>query len=90
LATSAFVAYLSSLTNVSYSATQYALFSSIMLLLPKFIGGFSGVMVDGLGYVNFFLITTAIGIPVLILIFLAMRYLPARELPNHEPGSDTS
>ncbi|MEW8508302.1 MAG: MFS transporter [Candidatus Thiodiazotropha sp.] len=90
LATSAFVAYLSSLTNVSYSATQYALFSSIMLLLPKFIGGFSGVIVDGLGYVNFFLITTAMGIPVLALILLAMRYLPTRELPDDEPGTDTS
>ncbi|MES9992305.1 MAG: MFS transporter [Candidatus Thiodiazotropha sp.] len=89
LATSAFVAYLSSLTNVSYSATQYALFSSIMLLLPKFIGGFSGVMVDGIGYVNFFLITTAMGIPVLILMLLAMRYLPPRELPDPEPGTDT-
>jgi PAT family beta-lactamase induction signal transducer AmpG len=82
LATSAFVAYLSSLTNVSYSATQYALFSSVMLLLPKFVGGFSGVMVDGLGYVNFFLITASMGIPVLILILLAMRYLPPSELPN--------
>lgn len=90
LATSAFVAYLSSLTNVSYSATQYALFSSIMLLLPKFIGGFSGVMVDGMGYVNFFLITTSLGIPVLILILLAMRYLPPSELPDHEPGADKS
>jgi PAT family beta-lactamase induction signal transducer AmpG len=88
LATSAFVAYLSSLTNVSYSATQYALFSSVMLLLPKFIGGFSGVMVDGLGYVNFFLITTSMGIPVLILILLAMRYLPSHELPDREPGTD--
>ncbi len=77
LASAAFVAYLSSLTNVAYSATQYALFSSVMLLLPKFIGGFSGVMVDGLGYVSFFLITASMGVPVLMLILLAMRYLPA-------------
>jgi PAT family beta-lactamase induction signal transducer AmpG len=77
LATAAFIAYLSSLTNVSYSATQYALFSSVMLLLPKFIGGFSGVMVDNIGYVSFFLITTSMGVPVLLLILLAMRYLPA-------------
>lgn len=87
LATSAFVAYLSSLTNVSYSATQYALFSSIMLLLPKFAGGFSGVVVDGLGYVNFFLITASIGIPVLILILLAMRYLPPSEQPDYETSA---
>ncbi|MEJ2455522.1 MAG: MFS transporter [Candidatus Thiodiazotropha sp.] len=77
LASAAFVAYLSGLTNVSYSATQYALFSSLMLLLPKFIGGFSGVLVDHNGYVSFFLLTTSMGVPVLVLILLAMRYLPA-------------
>ena len=77
LATAAFVAYLSGLTNVSYSATQYALFSSIMLLLPKFLAGFSGVIVDKVDYVNFFLFTTSLGVPVLVLIALAMRYLPA-------------
>jgi PAT family beta-lactamase induction signal transducer AmpG len=77
LATSAFVAYLSSLTNISYSATQYALFSSVMLLLPKFVGGFSGVMVDSLGYSSFFLITASMGVPVLLFILLAIRYLPA-------------
>lgn len=84
LATAAFVAYLSSLTNVSYSATQYALFSSVMLLLPKFVGGFSGVMVDGLGYVSFFLITASMGVPVLILILLAMRYLPSTGSPEDD------
>ncbi|MES9945530.1 MAG: MFS transporter [Candidatus Thiodiazotropha sp.] len=88
LATSAFIAYLSSLTNVSYSATQYALFSSVMLLLPKFVGGFSGVMVDGLGYVNFFLITASMGIPVLILILMAMRYLPSSRTPNQEAATE--
>jgi PAT family beta-lactamase induction signal transducer AmpG len=40
IATAAFVTYLSSLTNVAFSATQYALFSSIMLLLPKLLAGF--------------------------------------------------
>lgn len=45
LASAAFVAYLSGLTNVAYSATQYALFSSVMLILPKFLAGFSGVAV---------------------------------------------
>ena len=80
VATAAFIAYLSSLTNVSYSATQYALFSSIMLLLPKFMGGFSGVAVDGFGYSSFFVMTAMLGIPVLVLIALAARYAPpARE-----------
>ncbi|EGH46019.1 permease AmpG, partial [Pseudomonas syringae pv. pisi str. 1704B] len=49
LATSAFVAYLSSLTNLKFSATQYALLSSIMLLLPRLLGGYSGVMVEKYG-----------------------------------------
>ncbi len=77
IATVAFIAYLSSLTNISYTATQYALFSSIMLLLPKFLGGFSGVIVDKTGYGNFFIFTALIGIPVLILIILAAKYVPS-------------
>jgi PAT family beta-lactamase induction signal transducer AmpG len=48
-----------------------------MLLLPKFLAGFSGVIVDKVDYVNFFLFTTSLGVPVLLLIALAMRYLPA-------------
>ncbi|MEJ2621832.1 MAG: MFS transporter [Candidatus Thiodiazotropha sp.] len=84
LATAAFVAYLSSLTNVSYSATQYALFSSVMLLLPKFVGGFSGVMVDSIGYTSFFMITASMGIPVIVLILLAMRFLPATGMKPSE------
>jgi PAT family beta-lactamase induction signal transducer AmpG len=78
LATAAFVAYLSGLTNVSYSATQYALFSSVMLLLPKFLGGFSGVAVDQIGYQAFFVGTALIGAPVLALVLLAARFAPAR------------
>jgi PAT family beta-lactamase induction signal transducer AmpG len=73
IASAAFIAYLSSLTNVQYSATQYALFSSMMLLLPKWLAGFSGVYVDRFGYESFFISTALIGIPVLILIGLAIR-----------------
>ena len=54
IASAAFIAYLSGLTNIEYSATQYALFCSVMLLLPKFIAGFSGAFVDALGYGTFF------------------------------------
>lgn len=74
IASSAFVAYLSSLTNVAYSATQYALFSSVMLLLPKFIAGFSGVVVDACGYACFFTGTALMGLPVLLLVWLAARH----------------
>jgi len=76
IASSAFVAYLSGLTNVAYSATQYALFSSVMLLLPKYLAGFSGLAVDTFGYVNFFVGTTLLGMPVLLLVWLAGRVRP--------------
>jgi PAT family beta-lactamase induction signal transducer AmpG len=73
IASSAFVAYLSGLTNVAYSATQYALFSSVMLLLPKYLAGWSGWAVDYFGYVSFFVGTAALGLPVLLLVWLAAR-----------------
>ncbi len=79
IASAAFIAYLSSLTNIAYSATQYALFSSVMLLLPKFIAGFSGVFVDAYGYVAFFQSTALLGVPVLLLIWLVGRTPTAKD-----------
>ncbi|MEY3469215.1 MAG: hypothetical protein RL203_1309 [Pseudomonadota bacterium] len=73
IASAAFIAYLSGLTNVNYSATQYALFSSMMLLAPKWLAGFSGVYVDAHGYAEFFNSTALLGIPVLLLVWLAAR-----------------
>jgi len=73
IASAAFIAYLSSLTNIQYSATQYALLSSMMLLLPKFLAGFSGDFVDAYGYASFFTATAWLGVPVLLLVALASR-----------------
>ena len=73
VASAGFIGYLSSLTNVNYSATQYALFSSMMLLLPKFLAGYSGRYVDAFGYSNFFVATALLGLPVLLLVWLALR-----------------
>ena len=67
IAGSTFIAYLSSLTNRAYTATQYALFSSLMLLPAKLIGGFSGKVVDDYGYVNFFIYAGLLGIPAILL-----------------------
>jgi PAT family beta-lactamase induction signal transducer AmpG len=82
IATSAFVAYLSSLTNINYSATQYALFSSMMLLLPKLVAGYSGVYVDAFGYVSFFTSTALLGAPVLLLVWLASRVQAQASTPQ--------
>ena len=68
IAISAFIAYLSSLTNTAYTATQYALFSSLMTLPAKFIGGFSGIIVDQFGYASFFVYAALLGIPAIVLI----------------------
>ena len=75
IATTAFITYISKLTNIEFSATQYALFSSMMLLFPKFIAGFSGVYVDSFGYVNFFVGSALIGVPVLGLIMLLKKII---------------
>jgi MFS transporter, PAT family, beta-lactamase induction signal transducer AmpG len=73
IASAAFIAYMSGLTSRGYSATQYALFSSLMLLLPKFVAGFSGVFVDAYGYATFFYATALLGVPVLGLVWLASQ-----------------
>jgi PAT family beta-lactamase induction signal transducer AmpG len=73
IASAAFIAYLSGLTNIQYSATQYALFSSMMLLLPKWLAGYSGVVVDQVGYPVFFVGTAVLGAPVLALIYFAKK-----------------
>ncbi|MDZ4162025.1 MAG: MFS transporter [Burkholderiales bacterium] len=76
IASAAFIAYLSGLTNVQYSATQYALFSSMMLLAPKWLAGFSGVAVDAVGYAAFFSATALLGVPVLVLVWISMKKMP--------------
>ena len=75
----AFVIYLSGLTSIKFTATQYALFSSIMLFLPKLIAGYSGGWVDLIGYQNFFILTAILGVPVLFLIIWIGRFAPIKD-----------
>lgn len=80
-ASAAFVAFLSSLTNIQFTAVQYAIFSSLMTLLPKTLGGYSGAMVDGMGYPGFFMLTALLGVPVIALVLLAKQRLQIAERP---------
>ncbi len=73
IATSVFIAYLSSLTNSAYTATQYALFSSLMTLPAKLLGGLSGHIVEIFGYQQFFIYAAVIGFPAIILVLILMR-----------------
>lgn len=73
IAASVFIAYLSSLVNTAYTATQYALFSSLMTLPAKFLGGFSGIVVDNQGYFSFFIYAAILGTPAIILATYLLR-----------------
>lgn len=74
IATAAFIAYLSSLTNTAYTATQYALFSSLMTMPAKLVGGLSGEIVADFGYGGFFVYAAAIGLPAVVLVMLLMHF----------------
>ena len=70
IAGAVFIAFLSALTSIRFTAVQYAIFSSLMTLIPKVLGGYSGTIVDNMGYPWFFTFTTLIGLPILALIYL--------------------
>jgi MFS transporter, PAT family, beta-lactamase induction signal transducer AmpG len=74
IAGTAFIAYMSSLTNIAYTATQYALFGTLWSLPAKSIASQWGKIVDAWGYPLFFLYTAAIGLPALLLILWLIRH----------------
>jgi PAT family beta-lactamase induction signal transducer AmpG len=74
IANVALIAWLSSMTSASFTATQYALFSSLMTLPGKFLGGFSGIVVADYGYAEFFLIAGLMGIPAILLALFMIRH----------------
>lgn len=86
LAISVFIAYLSSLTNTAYTATQYALFSSLMTLPGQFAAGFTGVLAANVGWVSFFMTTALTGLPAIVLAALLLRY--AHPDRTSRPGMD--
>ena len=86
-ATTAFIAYLSGLTNKAYTATQYALFSSLMTLPGKFMSGFSGFVVDSYGYFTFFLSAAALGLPAILLIWFYFKNQKNRSSKLYSDGS---
>ena len=88
LAGAAFIAFLSSLTSVSFTAVQYAIFSSLMTLTPKLLGGYSGTIVSNIGYPKFFLMTTLIGIPILILVVWVGKLLKDHQTHESEKAGE--
>lgn len=82
IAGTVFIAYLSGLTNRSFSATQYAVLSSATVLVPKLAGGFSGAAVEAFGYPRFFCACAASGLVALALVWATQRYVPGQRFSN--------
>ena len=69
----AIIAFMSLLVNKAFTATQYALFSSIVAFSGKSIAGFSGVLADKVDYQNFFVITALFGLPPLLAVIVSWK-----------------
>lgn len=74
MANVALIAWLSGMTSASFTATQYALFSSLMTLPGKFLGGFSGLLVEAFGYAGFFTVSAVMGVPAIVLVLFLIRH----------------
>ncbi|MES1964889.1 MFS transporter [Psychrobacter sp. AH5] len=90
LASAVFIAFLSALTSIRFTAVQYSIFSSLMTLLPKVIGGYSGTIVDSTSYPFFFMFTFAAGIPILALIYLVDKHIVIGDNDDIYGGDDDS
>ena len=76
MGTAAFVAYLSSLTNTAFTATQYALLSAFMAFGRTLLSSPSGYLVDFVGWFDFFILSVGVAVPGLILLLVLMRVYP--------------
>ena len=94
----AVVAYLSALCNLQFTGTQFALLSAAASILGRFLTGTTaGSLIEAMGYVNFYLLTTLAALPGVIMFWLMIRYglvdrslgtagsVHADETPSPEP-----
>tara|TARA_B110000444_G_scaffold157097_1_gene146902 strand:- start:135 stop:719 length:585 start_codon:yes stop_codon:yes gene_type:complete len=82
MGTAAFVAYLSILTNKDFTATQYALLSALMSLGRNVLSSPSGYLVDAVGWFDFFVYSSIVAVPGLILLIILIKFYP-----NHTGSS---
>jgi len=71
-----FIAYLSSLCNLKFAATQYAFLSAMFNFVGKSLSGFTGIMADKMGFETFFLFSAALGIPAIIIAVILLVFGP--------------
>jgi PAT family beta-lactamase induction signal transducer AmpG len=82
MGSAAFVAYLSSLCNRAFTATQYALLSALATVGRNVLSASGGWLIDRFGWVDFFLLSTATALPGLLLLLWLMRLAPAAPPPG--------
>ncbi|MGB0908257.1 MAG: AmpG family muropeptide MFS transporter [Maricaulaceae bacterium] len=89
-AATTFIAYLSSLTELKFAATQYAFLSSLFNLVGKTLSGFTGIMAEKMGFETFFMFSAALGIPAVILALVIMLFGPeaARGIRKTESSTE--
>ncbi|MBW1801698.1 MAG: MFS transporter, partial [Deltaproteobacteria bacterium] len=85
MGSAAFVAYLSLLCNAAYTGTQYALFTSLMAVGRTWLSASSGWVADHTDWVNFFIISTFVAIPGLLLLIGMIKHLPMSVQKGRQP-----
>jgi len=71
-----FIAYLSSLCDLKFAATQYAFLSAMFNLVGKSLSGFTGILAAKMGFESFFIFSAALGIPAIILTLVIFMFGP--------------
>ncbi len=86
LADAAFLTYLSTLINIRFTATQYALLSSLAALPLRTLGASGGWLAEWLGWPDFFLLTTVAALPAMAIMIFLLRRLPPPIPASATPG----
>jgi PAT family beta-lactamase induction signal transducer AmpG len=86
MADAAFLAYLSGLTNVAFTATQYALLSSLSGLALRTVGSLSGFAAAALGWPLFYFATVFAAVPAMLIMLVLLRRFPPRDAPMPHPA----
>jgi PAT family beta-lactamase induction signal transducer AmpG len=82
MADAAFITFLSSLCSTAFTATQYALLSSLSAIGLRTIGGFSGVLASALGWVGFYALTIFAAVPAMLVMLWLLRRFPFPQPPR--------
>jgi PAT family beta-lactamase induction signal transducer AmpG len=88
MGSAAFVAYIASLTDTKYTATQFAVLSSVATLGRNFFSGFSGVLVESIGWFGFFMSCAGMALPGLLLLAYISQKLGSEHLSNNSKSSE--